>query len=110
MSTSFIGIWNTIQQDVHETAKKSGFWDYGIAVPSKTILAEKICLIHSELSEGLEALRSDPDGNGNLGEELADVVIRVMDLAEKYHLRVAEELIQKMILNKTREFKHGKEF
>jgi len=74
------------------------------------ILAEKICLIHSELSEGLEALRNDPTGNGNLGEELADAVIRIMDLSEKFHLRVAEEIVQKMVINKTREFRHGKEF
>ena len=41
-------------------------------------LSRKIALCHAELSEALEALRK---GDENFGEELADVVIRVADLA-----------------------------
>lgn len=108
-TNSFIVQWNLIQHDVHKVAVNHGFWYHHMAVSSKTVIAEKLCLIHSEISEGLEAIRNDIEGNGNLGEELADAVIRIMDLSEKYHLRVAEELVLKVEKNKTREFKHGKQ-
>ena len=68
------------------------------------------------MSEALEALR---DGNrrddklhGFLGVEveLADVIIRIMDISCKRGWRVADALILKNAYNKTRPYKHGKEF
>jgi NTP pyrophosphatase (non-canonical NTP hydrolase) len=74
---------------------------------------EKIALIHSELSEALEALR-----NGNptsskipnfslLEEELADAIIRIMDYALYRNLDLAEAIQAKRDYNATRPFKHG---
>jgi len=42
--------------------------------------------------------------------ELADVVIRIMDLAEGRGWRVAEAIVAKMSYNEGRERLHGKEF
>lgn len=77
---------------------------------------ELIALIHSELSEGLEAIRKDIDTSDHIPEfsgieeELADVVIRVLDFADEYGLRIEEAIITKHNYNTTRPHKHGKKF
>lgn len=69
-----------------------------------TILA----LIHSEVSEALEADRKD-DMN-EYSEELADIVIRVLDHAETLDIDLEYEVKRKMAVNQDREYKHGKEY
>ncbi len=91
-----------MQQEAHRNSREKGFWD------TPPNLAEKLALIHSEVSEALEELRK-PDSPG-IGEELADVVIRVMDLAEYLGINLELEIAQKMERNKLRAHKHGKLF
>lgn len=74
---------------------------------------EKIALMHSELSEALEYLRKDngpsdhiPEFSG-AEEEFADCIIRIMNTAERLHLRVAEAMIAKQAFNAARPFRHG---
>ena len=84
-----------------------GFWE---EKPNK---GEMIALMHSELSEALEALRhSDPQDqhcpdHKNLAIELADCVIRIMHFDARFHCAVAQALLAKVEFNRTREFKHG---
>lgn len=81
-------------------------------------VSEKLALIHSEVSEALELLREkgfDPqdrpkgiDGKPlGFGSELADIVIRVFDLAGILKIDLADEIREKMIYNAKRSFRHG---
>jgi NTP pyrophosphatase (non-canonical NTP hydrolase) len=72
------------------------------------IYAQKIALIHAELSESLEALREGD--HDNVGEELADMVIRVADLAGGTGVDLQGEIAKKMAKNEGRPRLHGKAF
>jgi len=105
--SEFIRYFNLIQKDCFETAKEKGWHDKPIE--DGTLIA----LMHSDLSEALEALRKGNDADDKIPEfnrveaELAGVIIRIMDMAEKRNLRIAEALIVKKEMNKTRKYKHG---
>ena len=88
-------------------AKEHGWWE------GERNDGELIALMHAELSEGLEALRNNIDGSehipefSGIEEELADVVIRIMDYAQQRGLNIADAIIEKIKFNSTREHKHG---
>lgn len=64
-----------------------------------------LALIHSEVSEALEAFRADD--RANFEEELADVVIRVLDLAGGLQIDLDAAIAAKLAKNKTRGHRHG---
>ena len=73
---------------------------------------EMIALIHAELSECLEYMRagnpkSDHINTSGCEEELADVIIRVMDLAKARKWDIPKALFKKIAYNKKRPYRHG---
>jgi NTP pyrophosphatase (non-canonical NTP hydrolase) len=67
-----------------------------------------LALIHSEVSEALEADRENDDAL--YAEELADVIIRVLDHVESEGIDLEREIKEKMDVNEDREEKHGKKY
>ena len=134
----FIESFNALATEAHDTAVSKGWWsnedaellavistdermspkdsDALIEIASKIRNkndGEMIALMHSELSEALEALRhgNPPDDKipefSGVEAEIADTIIRAMDLAAARGWRVAEALVAKMEMNKGRSVKHG---
>jgi NTP pyrophosphatase (non-canonical NTP hydrolase) len=75
------------------------------------IIAGKLMLMVSELSEALETLRNtgaDNLSDGNLGEELADCIIRILDCAHMLDINIGNEIMRKVERNRDRPYKHGR--
>lgn len=93
----------------HLKANIRGWWHDSQTGDAKELnVGERYALMHSELSEGLEAVRKSlvsdhiPAFTGE-EEELADVLIRLFDYAGAKKLRLADAFLAKLLFNEKRE-------
>lgn len=137
-------ILNEMAKACHSNSVAKGFWDEpawvavlnkyfsgdnpDVRLPPDVIMAlnqamagphwnpgEKIALMHSELSEGLEGIRK-PQPDQHLTSfpsdlvEMADCVIRIFDYCAKKGYDLGAAVVGKHSYNMTRPYKHGKKF
>lgn len=96
---------NRAAEICHGIAVEKGFWnDRDIENPLSS-LAE-MALIMTEVAEACEAIRIGD--NENLGEELADIIIRVFDSAEARGINLENYISKKIEKNRNRPRLHGK--
>ena len=109
------------QVDSLATATASGFHDEPYSDDPESV-ALSFMLINGEVNEAFEEVRdgheltetyyrpenlAKPEG---VPSELADAVIRIMDFCGKHGINLEEAIETKAAYNKTREFRHGKQF
>jgi len=109
----FINLIDSFSNEIYSNSIRHGFWDFGTADES-IIVTCKLALIHSEISEALEAIRNHNPADEHCPEfssltiELADAMIRIMDLAHSLDCRLGAAILAKHEYNKSRPYKHGK--
>lgn len=121
--TIYGGTIGDIGRMVNAIALTSGWWnkheDHGFETTINGT-AEKLLMIHSEISEAVEdmrvaltednlsSVRYDDDGKPyGFATELADIIIRTLDLAEWLGIDIENALARKITFNSRREFRHG---
>ncbi|MDR0272838.1 MAG: hypothetical protein LBI27_05935 [Clostridiales bacterium] len=81
------------QQRVYKNKVEKGF--------NVTDIYMEFCYMHNELSEACEAYAKKKN---DLGEELADVAIYLLGLAEILDINLEDEIINKMDKNEKRKY------
>ncbi len=97
---------NELAEEIREINRKNG---WNVTEPVDWLQTYKVpailALIHSEVSEALEAFRRDD--RVNFAEELADILIRVLDCAPGLGVDMDSAVRQKLERNKSRGYRHG---
>ena len=97
---------------LHETAIEKGFWNNP---KNFDVFGNKLALVHSEVTEVLEAIRKNK-GSEEIVEEMVDILIRTLDLYAAMRNggfiahSLDEVLFNKMEKNKVRPKLHGNLF
>lgn len=113
---------NDVAEDVFSVAESKGFWNIE-DISDFAIIPVKLALIGDEVSEALKVHRDIYDDSDesvatsmtdmqedDFVEELADIVIRTMDLAAALDLDLGNAIINKIEKNRDRPNKHNKRY
>ena len=102
----FRGTLARLGDRIHEVNRLNG---WSVTTPERWANTNEVpavlALIHSEVSEALEAFRHDD--RENFAEELADVLMRVVGLSHGLEIDLAAAALAKIEKNATRGYHHG---
>lgn len=126
MSARGARVFRTMAAEVKNVNVANGWYDESVSV------GDLIALLHSEASEALDAWRKNGfedvvEHNGlcqslsrtfdkpcnctpkplGYGSELADVLIRLLDQADRHGVNLYAEYERKLAYNRTRGYRHG---
>ncbi len=113
-----------LQAEIHKINRDKGWWDTRVLFdkdgkPLPDSFLSLLMLVTTEVAEAAEEVRDgkiktyfSEDEYGNLkpegfADELADVVIRIMDICEASGIDLQEEIELKLEFNKKRKHRHG---
>ncbi len=119
MNVNELNAINDLQEKIHQGNLDAGWWtdlssglDLALEAREgtrlgKAIVAEKLCLVHSEVSEAMEGARKNLQDDKlphrkMIEVELADAVIRILDLCGALELELGEAIKEKLEFNKHR--------
>jgi NTP pyrophosphatase (non-canonical NTP hydrolase) len=86
--------------DINNIAKKNYQWVESMGWHNKSVL-EALALVASEVGEAINECRQE-EPSPAFKEELADIVLRVLDIAHWQGINMEETILQKMEINKVR--------
>jgi NTP pyrophosphatase (non-canonical NTP hydrolase) len=131
MEKKMITGFNELCREHHYAMREKGFWSLEDAVSDmadahpelfkddeelqlhNTMLTSRLALISTEIGEAIDALRENKHGYGvkdTFEDELADVILRLMDLIGGLDIDIESQLRWKANYNKSRGYRHGKLF
>ena len=125
-----VKVFDQLAARINRWAKAKGFWDIPEAIRTAAvsspeagryldnlIKSQKQMLVVTEGAELIEGLRKtaeandhDPEAFTNEEVEVADQIIRLLDFAGQYDLRIGACILAKMEKNEARPHRHGKAF
>lgn len=116
---SFIQFMHILSADIHLTSQSKGFWDFyynnrGDKEAVTRYQLSALMLVVTEIAELAEGIRHDNPPDQHCSEftsaevEAADAIIRILDMSNAFHWRTGEAIMAKLMYNKSRPHKHGK--
>lgn len=88
-----------IQERIYQNKIDKGF--------NITDIPKEFCYLYSEVAEAFEAFRK---GEANFGEELADIAIFLLGIAEIKNIDLGAEIIRKMDIIEKRKYREQNGF
>ena len=114
----YLGVWIDPQGIIYEEVNGEVIEPKNKKAIKDAFISQKIGLVMSECGEALEAMRRfEYEANGygigvkdSFADEIADAIIRLLDLCGELNINIDAQIQWKMDYNNGRSEKHGKEF
>lgn len=112
---------DALSDEVAKISEQNGFWDadgmgdLGLMATKLALIADEVCeaiRVHREIYEGEIRPHSTmtDEQEQEFVEELADIIIRTLDIAGHYGFQLGETVVSKIDKNRNRPYRHGKRY